>query len=78
MPRGGLVIVNMLRRESIGAVARANGGTWGFALRVGYMGGTVDGFAKFGGRMLFIPVEDGREGPWVGHYGARLTVKLNA
>ena len=38
----------------------------------------MDGFAKFGGRMLFIPVEDGREGPWVGHYGARLTVKLNA
>ena len=56
------MIVNMLRRESIGEVARANGGTWGFALRVGYMGGTVDGFAKFGGRMLFIPVEDGREG----------------
>ena len=29
----------------------------------------MDGFAKFGGRMLFIPVEDGREGPWVGYYG---------
>ena len=49
------MIVNMLRRESIGEVARANGGTWGFALRVGYIGGTVDGFAKFGGRMLFTP-----------------------
>ena len=53
--RRGLVIVNMLRRESIGEVARANGGTWGFALRVGYMGGTVDGVDKFGSRVLFTP-----------------------
>ena len=45
----------MLRRESIGEVARANGGTWGFSLRVRHIGGTVDGFAKFGGRVLFTP-----------------------
>ena len=51
----GVVIVNMLRRESIGEVARANGGTWGFSLRVGHIGGTVDGFDKFGSRVLFTP-----------------------
>lgn len=50
-----VVIVNMLRRESIGEVARTNGGTWGFALRVGHIGGTVDGFDKFGSRVLFTP-----------------------
>ena len=50
-----VVIVNMLRRENIGEVARANGGTWGFALRVGHIGGTVDGFDKFGSRVLFTP-----------------------
>ena len=59
--QGGLVIVSMLRRESIGEVARANGGTWGFALRVGYIGGAEDGFAKFGGRVPFTP---GRMGAW--------------
>lgn len=60
--QGGLVIVNMLRRESIGEVARANGGTWGLALRVGYyIGGTVDGFDKFVSRVLFTP---GRMGAW--------------
>ena len=50
-----VVIVNMLRRESIGEVARANGGTWGFALRVGHIGGTVDGVDKFGSCVLFTP-----------------------
>ena len=50
-----VVIVNMLRRESIGEVARTNGGTWGFALRVGYIGETEEGFDKFGSRVLFTP-----------------------
>ena len=57
----GVVIVSMLRRERIGEVARANGGTGGFSLRVGHIGGTVDGFDKFGSRVLFTP---GRMGAW--------------